>query len=789
MILLLKNQIKKIRSNLLYFLSISLILLIVSITFTAFKSSILRLEDNYDDYLESQNVNDYYMIMGNVDVNYLGGTNLLELCDAYDLDDACADIIFFPEDEAIKNNLNYLLNKKILENPVPYETIIDQYIVQFETRYDVDVEKSITLNVYEDEFIYKLRTVSYEIDKPFMVEGDMPANETEIALYPEFLKHNDLSIGDTYTIQGNEYTIVGSFYSPDFILPIFSSNRVKYDETKQSIVLTTKEAFDSYSVPLIKKYIVSGDLSEIFEEFNYDQLFSADYSKLGKEMQLLDIIVPRELNYRITSLGEEVKLASIFINVFLGVFTVLTSILLIIFMKKYINKNRRDIHILHSLGYSKKEISISLLTFPFMVSIMSLLGYLIGLLVSTKLFDLYSSRYYLPKSGFTFNISIFVFVVIIPIILILLVNYIFINRALTPKEKKPKIIQSKLFKFTSLRTQIVNGLLLLVISVLLIFGLNSNSLFDTFSDTTLQGNNYDTFVFLKTMTNEPLNDDYEPFTRTKTTITKINGKTPKSNIGTYLYAIRPTNELKLLINNSAENNLLLNDGVIISDYFSEASGLAIGDNIEFNIGNVVISKQVKGVSNELIESNMYMDLGTLNEAYNLDDTYYNGVFLTDDLYENDNIVSIINYEESLNDMVQIFNISATILSYITALSIGLALYVFILIVYSYLDDNMTNIATLKALGYSSKEIVIKYFLATLIIAILCYIVAIPLTQFGLDQLIHFLFDSIGYKFIIRIQAFMVIVGFFILMLLYSFTVFLSVRYFNKVDISVLLKKE
>jgi len=729
------------------------------------------------------------MLMGNVDVNYLGGTSLLELCNTYELQDECANLVFFPDDEELKNNLNYLLNEAITNNPDPYEAILDGYITQFESRYKVDVEKVITLNVMDDDYIYKFRTMTYSIDIPYIIDGRAPILLNEIALYPEFLEHNDLKLLDEITIEDITYTIVGTFYAPEYMMPIFSSNRVEYDEKIQSLVLMTKETINQNNVPLIVKYNVKGDLSEIFNEFDYEQLFSADFSKLGKEMQLLDIIVPQELNFRVTALKDEVRMANLFIDLFLGVFIVLSGILLVVFMRKYIEKNKRDIKILNSMGYNEKEITLSLLAFPFFVSLMSLLGYVIGLLLSSKLFEIYGSRYYYPKAGFKIEPAVFLMVVVLPMIFILIINFFFIRSKIYPKTKKRNRLKFRLFKYTELKTQVVSLILFLIVSVLIIFGMNSNSLFETFSETTLRGNHFDSYVFLKSFTNEELDEEYEPFTRYKTTITKINGKEPSENIATYLYGINDSNNLKLLIDDDIKNNKLVNDGIIISDYFSESSSIKIGDTLTFNVGGVVISRQVKGVSGELVESYMFMDLKTLNEAFSLDESYYNGVYLTNDNYESDQIVSIVDYESSLNEMVMIFNISSAILRYVTTLSIILGLYVFILIIYSYLDDNMTSIATLKAIGYNNKEIVFKYFIILYIIAILSYLAAIPITSLMLDKFINIIVETIGFKFIVSINALKVLIGFIILNILYGFVVILSVNYFNKVDISLLLKKE
>ena len=130
--LLYKDQFRKIKLNKFNFISLSLLVIIISLSFTAVKSSVRRLEENYDSYLEEQQLEDFYFSMGKVDVNYLGGTATYKLCKELDLDLACALALANPNDHIGINNLNVLLNEKIEERPDLYESLVDSYVSEFE---------------------------------------------------------------------------------------------------------------------------------------------------------------------------------------------------------------------------------------------------------------------------------------------------------------------------------------------------------------------------------------------------------------------------------------------------------------------------------------------------------------------------------------------------------------------------------------------------------------------------------------------------------------------------------
>ena len=781
--LLYKDQLRKIKYNIFYFVSLSLLVLIVSLTFTTVKSSVRRLEENYDSYLETQNVEDFYFSMGEVDVNFLGGTAIIELCFELNITTECGTALSNPDDPIAQNNLNYIINNKISERPDLYEEILDRYVDQFKTKYDYDIEKKRIVNINENDIFYKFVSVTNRIDIPYIIDGTIPIYDNEIAIFPEFAEANNINIGDNYTIDGTSYLVTGFFYSPEFIFPIFSMSTIAFDEELQTLVLANENTVMALDGHVYNKYIVDGDLGLVFEDFGYDTLLTSDLSLLGKNMQMVNIIMPKEINFRIISLQHEVDNANAFVDIFLSLFIFFVGILLIIFMKRYIDKNKKDIYTLHALGYTNIEISKSLMVFPVIVSLFAIVGYLIGLIASSYMFDLYSAKYLFPKAEFVLYLDIFLYSVIIPIILFIIFNYMYIYLTVSAKKKEKYRKHFKIFKFTPFKTIVTTFILFISIALMIIFGLSSNSMFTAFVEETKLGNNYFEMVNLQYMTDNTVSDEYQTFTKTFTKITSVNNIDLNENYNTVVYGIDPSNNLKLLIENSIENNLLLDDGVIISDYLHTATNINIGDEITYTVGDYESTEKVVGISNELIENNFFMKKESLNSFYGLDNTYYNGIYISDNLYESNLITSRIDYQNSLDEFTSLLNISNLIMGFLVTLSIILSLYIFSLILITYLNDNKINIAILKSIGFNNIEISKKYLLNFYIVLVITFIISIPITQVLLDVLLKTLMENIGFKLILEIKVISLVIGFTVLNTIFFVTALLTSKYYDKISVA------
>ena len=320
---------------------------------------------------------------------------------------------------------------------------------------------------------------------------------------------------------------------------------------------------------------------------------------------------------------------------------------------------------------------------------------------------------------------------------------------------------------------------------MIIFGLNGNSMFTSFLDTTKLGNNFYEMVNIQYMTNHF--DSYEEYTKVPGKIVQVNSREVKKITNTTIYGINPDNELKLLINNSLSNNSLLNDGIIVSDYLKTSLALSIGDTITYEVGGVETIETIMGFSNELIENNFFTIKENLNKNFNLDNSYYNGLYVTDDQYENPFVTSRIDYQNSLDEFKNILNISTVILNFLIVLSIILSLFIFVLILITYFIDNRFNIAILKSIGYNNKEINMKYLTIIYILLLASYLLAIPITKILLENMLRMLMDSIGFKLILDISIMNILIGFVLLNTIFFAIVFSVTKYYDTINISEVIK--
>jgi len=319
------------------------------------------------------------------------------------------------------------------------------------------------------------------------------------------------------------------------------------------------------------------------------------------------------------------------------------------------------------------------------------------------------------------------------------------------------------------------------------FGLNGNSMFSAFIDTTKLGNNFSEMVNLQYMTNTDHLDTYEEYTNMGGKIVEVNSKRLKNFKSTTIYGIDPESQLKLLIDNDPSKNLLLNEGIIVSDYLKTSLELEIGDTIIFEIGGVEVTEKIVGFSNELIENNFYTTKEKLNSYFNLDNTYYNGLFVTDYTYQNPYITSRIDYQNSLDEFESILNVSSVILNMLVMLSILLSLFIFILILISYFIDNRFNIAILKSVGYNNLEINQKFLIPIYIILVVAYVISIPITNGLLGYMLKLLMDSLGFKLILEISIMNIIYGFIMLNIVFGLVIYFTSKYYEKINISEVMK--
>lgn len=199
-----------------------------------------------------------------------------------------------------------------------------------------------------------------------------------------------------------------------------------------------------------------------------------------------------------------------------------------------------------------------------------------------------------------------------------------------------------------------------------------------------------------------------------------------------------------------KNEDVSNKGIYLANYTYIHSGLNLNDNFEFEINNKKYSYKIDGVIEEMqygnysssiiaeylsktaydevLENNKENEVVTISiKSDNSYDTYNEvSKYLST---ENVNVLSKNYDEQSKGQRLAIANILVLIISAFSLLVLIVSLLVSKFKIAESIEEEITNMGVLKALGYTSKEIIISIIMPYLIAGTLVSIVGIALSLY------------------------------------------------------------
>ena len=207
---------------------ITFLILLSSFLYTGFNVALDRINDSYQGYLKSQNVED---VSVSIKIDYEHDISL-DMLDR--LNNSCFSQILESEKVILDEYYNLLLEEKKIDNDlivlvedtfVKYnanEVIENEILSSIKGKYNFDyIKEDYKLIRDHDNLINVLPYRDKEINKPYLLNGSIPQKE-EITILKEFALKNNIKIGDSYKIFGNIYKVVGFMYAPEFIYPMLS---------------------------------------------------------------------------------------------------------------------------------------------------------------------------------------------------------------------------------------------------------------------------------------------------------------------------------------------------------------------------------------------------------------------------------------------------------------------------------------------------------------------------------------------------------------------------------------
>ncbi|TVP95462.1 MAG: ABC transporter permease [Acholeplasmatales bacterium] len=742
MVLLWIDQAKKLIKKPFYVVSLSLILFLVIFSFTLIRTLVDRLEAPVSDYYATQNVEDFSIVLGQIDFSLLTAEQRARVCAIYPIA-LCASLNERdPRDVA---RLTETIQRSIHQYPEVYDVVFGPLIAQLSTDYDLAFEKSVGANVEADGSIYRFISINTEINRPLITDGRLPEGPNEAAIYAAYAKANHLEIGDELNVRNQTLTITGFFFSPEHTSPMIRANELNFDPKTQTLVLVEEAVIYAFRVPFTVKYVGRGDFTTLYDRFDVADILTADLRAFGKNMQMVQAVVPAAFNLRITAITTETQTAAAFASVFLGVFSVFSVTVLMVFVKRHLDQQTRDMSILNAQGYTVHERALALTLIGFLLALIAVSAFGLGLWFANRLFLSYAVRYQLPQSHFFIPVDVRRYAGILPLVLLPMMTYMYARMLFRSSHK-----QLSRFKIhvQLLTRHAMQGVLFLLVSVLLVFGLSSRAIIDDFKATTMQGNHYENVVFLSRFTTQK-RSGAEPFSSGIVTVTAHRGTNLSTSLRIQGYGLDESITLKRLIDDTAESNALLKEGAIITRQAAALHGFSVGDTLTLRVGPRTHQTVIVGLNDNLIEAAVFLDQATFNRLYGLSNQYFNAYYTLQENVRDSDAFRILNYRAIAEEIDVLFNLSATIATVMMTLAIGLSLLLFVFMMQQALDAQKQVFLTLRALGYTAAETYRIFFLKSLLTLGVAFAAAIWFSAQLQRVVLSLLQDTLGFVFIIE----------------------------------------
>lgn len=221
-----------------------------------------------------------------------------------------------------------------------------------------------------------------------------------------------------------------------------------------------------------------------------------------------------------------------------------------------------------------------------------------------------------------------------------------------------------------------------------------------------------------------------------------------------------------------KTNTQVNNGIYLSNYTFMHSGLDLKDKYEFKINNILYTFLIKGVINEMQYGNYtssvigeYLE----NDSYNyllqnnkdkevviisvISDNSHSAYNNVSKYLSNKNVnVLVKNYEDqSKNGRLAISNILVLILIVFASFILIISLFVSKFKIEQTIEEEISNMGALEALGYTSNEIIVSCIFPYIISGLIFTILGIIISYFVLPVLSQVIEMQSGFKWKVKID--------------------------------------
>ena len=642
--------------------------------------------------------------------------------------------------------------------------VYENFFRNEEEDYNNDGKKDGTIRVFPQ---------TEDINLACLLKGSFPQTKDEIAIDRMHADNVGVTVGDTITISGETYKIVGLLAYVNYSTLHEKTTDLMFDALKFDVAMVTPEGFDRLHKSVHYTYAWKYENEpedDAQEKIQSDNFMRALLTQVVVADNELEDYTPKygnpAINFATDDMGSDKAMGGVLLDILI----VIIAFIFAVTISNTIAKEASAIGTLRASGYTKGELIRHYLSMPVIVTLLAaIVGNILGYTVfKNVVVSMYYNSYSLPTYYTIWNPDAFFKTTLIPVILMLVVNLIVIVRMMqhTPlqflrhdlkKTKNKKAMRLPRWKFLSrfrlriMFQNVANYLILFVgiffIMVMLAMAVGMPDTLDYYK------NNTDGMMFAKYqyVLKSYEDEDNNLITTDNKEAEKFDKKSDALNEEISVYGIEKDSKyVKIKKLNSLKKN-----EVYISASFADKYGISVGDTVSLDekYENKTYKFKVAGLYHKSQSLAVFMSIDNYGKVFDLKENAFSG-FLSDseimDIDE-DNIATTITIHDITKMADQLDHSMGSYMTYFQILCILLAAVMIYLLTKLIIEKNENAISMTKILGYENKEIASLYLLSTSIVVIISDTVSVILGTLVMNAAWRIMLFSYSGWFAFRIK--------------------------------------
>lgn len=736
--------------------------------------------------------------------------NMRYSVERYYVDNNAADLVIQSATPLTENDINSLKERTEIKDIMPYFMIDEVIEINDVNR----MARIMLLNFNENIAVNQLKLIKGRLPNPNNEHVEVVVEKSQTYLV-------DIEIGYQTTVMGQVFEVVGIVQHPWYFAYVQEVSQLN-QRPIETMIYTDESFLADKTYTHLAVTINNPHNYNLFSE-EYKDYMETVVENLEKTYNSDFYYTTRNQNQSYVKFQNDVKIVEIIALIFPAFFFLITILVSMSSMTKIVSDQRIQIGTLRSLGYSKTKIMNKYIFYALMASLVGvLLGIGLGIyFIPAVVYNAYLNSYNLPELTIARNFLVISIMSVVMIIAVVLVTMISVGATLNekpanlmrlkPPKKGKKIFLERItfiwkhlkFRYKSTFRNIFRnkrnlGLTLIGVAgstalLLAGFGIKNSvdysghyqyqemQLYDIEvtvnpNQTTIVSLDEYEKIYLMDYTFKYKNDDY------------INVVSPENNL--------LINDFLNFKNTSRHDILMDNNSVFVTQQFAIKHNIKANDTIELEFQGTTTTFMVTEILDYYFGNHIFIAKELLEVSYPMT---YNKIYVKTDLKDATAIENLrleLDLDEDVlqtsfdSDIKAVFEkTSESINSIIIVLVVAASLLAIIInynITLINISTRQKEIATLKVLGYSEREVSGYVFRETLIISSVAILLGL-----GLGKLLHWFIISLifldGIMFVNMIDWVSYLITIVLSYAFLGIVYFISIPKMRKIDMVEALK--